>query len=128
MEGSMRILSGALTLALLLATVPVVWAQTDAAKEIADINRKRAQAGAKGDADTFLADVADNAVFTVARAGFRIEGKEAIRAVSHLRGRQRRCRQRLYRPDVRRPERQDEHADAAEQPDVGQDCRSLAAG
>lgn len=77
----MRTLSGALALALLLVTVPVVWAQTDSsAKEIADINRKRAQAGAKADADTFLADVADNAVFTVARAGFRIEGKEAIRA------------------------------------------------
>src|SRR5262245_20205624 len=29
--------------------------------------------------DTFLADVADNVVFTGARSGFRIEGKEAFR-------------------------------------------------
>lgn len=78
----MRLLSGAVALALLLAVVPVaVWAQTDAAaKEVADINRKRAQAGAKGDVDGVVADVADNVVFTAARAGFRIEGKEAMRA------------------------------------------------
>src|SRR6059036_2321525 len=79
-EGIMSILSGALALVLLLGTVPVVWAQADPAKEIADINRKRAEAAARGDVDAWLADLADNVVFTVARAGFRIEGKEAVRA------------------------------------------------
>ena len=79
-EGFMSILSGALALVLLLGTVPVVWAQADPAKEIADINRKRGEAGAKGDVDGVLADVADNVVLTAARAGFRIEGKEAVRA------------------------------------------------
>ncbi len=76
----MSILSGALALVLLLGTVPVVWAQADPAKEIADINRKRGEAGAKGDIDGLLADVADNVIATVARAGFRIEGKEGFRA------------------------------------------------
>ena len=79
-EGIMRILSGSLVLVLLLGTVPVVWAQADPAKEIADINRKRGEAGAKGDVDGLLADVADNVVLTAARAGFRIEGKQAFRA------------------------------------------------
>jgi uncharacterized protein (TIGR02246 family) len=79
-EGIMSILSGALALVLLLGTVPVVWAQADPAKEIADINRKRGEAGAKGDVDGVLADVADNVVLTAARAGFRMEGKEAVRA------------------------------------------------
>ena len=76
----MRILSGSLALVLLLGTVPVVWAQADPAKEVADIRLKAAQAGARGDIDGLLADVADNAVFTSARAGFRAEGKEAQRA------------------------------------------------
>ena len=76
----MKMLGGSLALVLLLGTVPVVWAQADPAKEVADIGRKRAEAAAKGDVDTWLANVADNAVFTAARAGFRIEGKEAIRA------------------------------------------------
>lgn len=76
----MRILSGSLALLLLLGTVPVVWAQADPAKEVADIAAKRAQAAARGDVDGLLADVADNAVFTAARAGFRMEGKEAYRA------------------------------------------------
>jgi len=79
-EGTMRILSGFLALVLLLGTVPVVWAQADPAKEVADINRKRGEAGAKGDIDGLLADVADNVIATVARAGFRIEGKQAFRA------------------------------------------------
>ncbi len=79
-EGIMSILSGALVLVLLLGTVPVVSAQADPAKEIADINRKRGEAGAKGDVDGLLADVADNVIATVARAGFRIEGREAFRA------------------------------------------------
>ena len=79
-EGIMSVLSGALVVVLLLGTVPVVWAQADPAKEIADINRKRGEAGAKGDVDGVLADVADNVVVTAARAGFRMEGKEALRA------------------------------------------------
>jgi uncharacterized protein (TIGR02246 family) len=74
-------LSGSLALVVfLLGTVPVVWAQADPAKEVAAIGQKRAQAATKGDVDVWLADVADNAVFTAARAGFRMEGKEAIRA------------------------------------------------
>jgi len=76
----MKMLSGSLALVLLLVTVPVVWAQADPAKEVADIARTRGQAGARGDIDGFLADLADNVVFTVARAGFRIEGKAAVRA------------------------------------------------
>ena len=36
-EGMVSILSGFLALVLLLGTVPVVWAQADPAKEIADI-------------------------------------------------------------------------------------------
>ena len=76
----MRILSGSLALVLLLATVPAVWAQADPAKEVAAIAQTRAQAAARGDVDGLLADVADNVVFTAARAGFRIEGKEALRA------------------------------------------------
>ena len=76
----MKMLSGFLALVLLLGTVPVVWAQADPAKEVADITRKRAEAAARGDVDAWLADLADNVVFTVARAGFRIEGKEAVRA------------------------------------------------
>jgi len=79
-EDIMRMLSGFLALVLLLGTVPVVWAQADPAKEVADITRKRAEAAARGDVDAWLADLADNVVFTVARAGFRIEGKEAVRA------------------------------------------------
>jgi uncharacterized protein (TIGR02246 family) len=74
------ILSGFLALVLLLGTVPVVWAQADPAKELAAIAQKRAQAAARGDVDAWLADLADNVVFTVARAGFRLEGKEAVRA------------------------------------------------
>ena len=76
----MRILSGSLALVLLLGAVPAVWAQADPAKEVAAIGQKRAQAGARGDVDGLLADVADNVVFTAARAGFRMEGKEALRA------------------------------------------------
>jgi uncharacterized protein (TIGR02246 family) len=76
----MRMLSGFLALLLLLGSAPVVWAQADPAKEVADIGLRRAQAGARGDIDGLLADVADNAVFTAARAGFRMEGKEAWRA------------------------------------------------
>ena len=76
----MRMLSSSLALVLLLGTAPVAWAQADPAKEVADINRKRAAAAAKGDVDGFLADVADNVVVTAARSGFRMEGKEPVRA------------------------------------------------
>ncbi len=47
----MRMLSGFLALVLLLGTVPVVWAQADPAKEVADITRKRAEAAARGDVE-----------------------------------------------------------------------------
>jgi uncharacterized protein (TIGR02246 family) len=101
-EGMVSILSGFLALVLLLGTVPVVWAQADPAKEIADINRKRGEAGAKGDIDGLLADVADNVIATVARAGFRIEGKQAFRAFltnlfQHYPTRQELGRQATYR-------------------------------
>jgi ketosteroid isomerase-like protein len=75
----MKMLIGSLTLVLLLGTVPVVWAQADPAKEVADIGLKRGQAGARGDVDGVLADLADNVVITSARSGFRMEGKEAYR-------------------------------------------------
>jgi ketosteroid isomerase-like protein len=76
----MKMLSGVLALVLLLGTVPVVWAQADPAKEVADIRAKQGAAGAKGEVDGVLAPMADNVVFTAARPGFRIEGKEAVRA------------------------------------------------
>src|SRR5438445_10989833 len=77
-EDIMRMLSGFLALVLLLGTVPVVWAQADPAKEVADIRAKQGAAGAKGEVDGVMAPMADNVVFTAARAGFRIEGKEAV--------------------------------------------------
>jgi uncharacterized protein (TIGR02246 family) len=79
-EGTMRILSSSLTLVLLLGTAPGVWAQADPAKEVADIRAKQGAAGAKGEVDGVLAPMADNVVVTAARAGFRMEGKEAVRA------------------------------------------------
>src|SRR5207245_9048048 len=74
-EDMMRMLSGFLALVLLLGTVPVGWAQADPAKEIADLNRKRGEAGAKGDLDALLTEVDDNGIATGARAGFRLAGK-----------------------------------------------------
>jgi hypothetical protein len=47
----MRTLRGFLALVLLLGTVPVVWAQADPAKEVADIRAKQGAAGAKGEAN-----------------------------------------------------------------------------
>src|SRR2546425_11205846 len=79
--GIMSILSGALALVLLLGTVPVVWAQADPAKEIADINRKRGEAGAKGDIDGVPADGCGNRIGTVARPRCRNGGKPAVRAL-----------------------------------------------
>ena len=76
----MKLLRGSLIVVLLFGAVPVVWAQADPAQEVAAIAQKRAQAGARGDVDGFLADVADNVVVTAARSGFRMEGKEAYRA------------------------------------------------
>ena len=78
-EDIMRMLRGFLALVLLLGTVPVVWAQADPAKEVADIRAKQGAAGAKGEVDGVLAPMADNVVFTAARPGFRIESKEAVR-------------------------------------------------
>src|SRR2546428_5144679 len=80
--GIMSILSGALALVLLLGTVPVVvWAQADPAKEIADINRKRGEAGVKGDIHGPPADGGANLIAPEARAGIRIEGEPAVSAV-----------------------------------------------
>jgi hypothetical protein len=75
-DGIMKTLSSLLVLVGLLGAVPVVWAQADPAKEVGDIARKRAEAADRGDVDAWVADLADNVVFTVARAGFRIEGKD----------------------------------------------------
>src|SRR5438093_1537408 len=77
-EDIMRMLRGFLALVLLLGTVPVVWVQADPAKEVADIRAKQGAAGAKGEVDGVMAPMADNVVFTAARAGFRIDGKEAV--------------------------------------------------
>jgi uncharacterized protein (TIGR02246 family) len=79
-EDIMKMLSGFLALVLLLGTVPVVWAQADPAKEVADIRAKMGAAGAQGDIDGLVAPMADNVVFTAARPGFKAEGKEAVRA------------------------------------------------
>src|SRR5437867_11649444 len=76
----MKMLSGGLALVLLLGAVPVIWAQADPAKEVADIRAKQGAAGAKGEVDGVLAPLADNVVSTAARPGSRIEGKEAGRA------------------------------------------------
>ena len=50
------------------------------AEEIAELNMKRGQAFSQGNAEAFVADLAENAVFISSRATFRIEGKPAIRA------------------------------------------------
>src|SRR5437899_705707 len=47
---------------------------------VLEIRAKQGAAGAKGEVDGVLAPMADNVVFTAARPGFRIEGKEAVRA------------------------------------------------
>lgn len=75
----MKILKGFLVLVLVLGALPAVWAQADPVKEVADIARQRGQAIAKNDLDGFMENVADNVVFTSGRAGFRIEGKAAMR-------------------------------------------------
>ena len=76
----MKILQSFLALVLLFGASPAVWAQADPVKEVRDIQAKRGQAFAKGDADAFTADLADNVVFTSALVGFRMEGKDAVRA------------------------------------------------
>ena len=48
---------------------------------VLEIRAKQGAAGAKGEVDGVLAPMADNVVFTAARPGFRIEGKEAVRAL-----------------------------------------------
>lgn len=75
----MKVLKSFLILVLLFGASPVVWAQADPVKEVRDIYAKRGQALTKGDLDGFMADVADNVVFTPGAAGFRIEGKAAMR-------------------------------------------------
>lgn len=75
----MKIRRGIFVLVVLLAGSSAAWAQADPAKEVADIARQRGQAIAKNDLDGFMENVADNVVFTSGRAGFRIEGKAAMR-------------------------------------------------
>lgn len=75
----MKIRGSIVALAVVLVA-PVSWAQSDPIKEVAAIQAKRGQANAKGDVEGFMANVADNVVFTPGRAGFRIEGKAAMRA------------------------------------------------
>ena len=49
-------------------------------EEVAELTAKRGQAFSEGNADVYVADYADDAVFTSSRATFRIEGRPAIRA------------------------------------------------
>jgi len=76
----MRILICVLVVVLLSGTAPLGWTQGDPAKEVAEVRAKQGAAGANGDVDGVLANWADNGVLTPGRAGFRIEGKDAIRA------------------------------------------------
>lgn len=76
----MKIWRGVFVLVALLAGSTVAWAQGDPIKEVRDIATKRGQALAKGDLDGFMANVAENVVYIPGRAGFRIEGKTAMRA------------------------------------------------
>lgn len=65
-------------LAVLLLHSAAVWA--DPVKEVRDAHRQLFQADQKGDIDAFLSHYADDAVVTAARRGFRIEGKQALKA------------------------------------------------
>jgi uncharacterized protein (TIGR02246 family) len=49
------------------------------AEEVAQLATKRGPAFPQGNLDLFMADFAENAVFTPAPVGFRLEGKQAIR-------------------------------------------------
>ena len=49
-------------------------------EEVAELAAKRGKAFSEGNADGYVADFADDAVFTPSLAAFRIEGKSAIRA------------------------------------------------
>jgi len=49
-------------------------------EEVAELNAKRAKAFNEGSPDAYVADFADDGVFTPSLATFRIEGKEAIRS------------------------------------------------
>ena len=64
-------------LVLLLGAIPA-WAGP--VEEVAELAAKRGQAFNEGNADAYVADFADDGVFTPSRATFRIEGKQAIRA------------------------------------------------
>jgi uncharacterized protein (TIGR02246 family) len=75
----MKMLRGFVAVLLLSGILPQAWAQADPIKEVAAIYQKRGPALAKGDLDGFMAHVADNVVYTPGAAGFRIEGKAAMR-------------------------------------------------
>jgi hypothetical protein len=66
----------ALITALLLGT-SLAWAGP--IEEVTELNAKRAKAFSEGNPDAYVADFADDGVFTPSLATFRIEGKQAIR-------------------------------------------------
>ena len=74
----MKLFKRLLVVLLVLGLAPSVWAGP--AEEVAALGQKRAQAFAEGNIDAYIANWADNAVFTSSRAAFRMEGKDAIRA------------------------------------------------
>jgi uncharacterized protein (TIGR02246 family) len=65
-------------LVFLVALAGEAWAGP--AEDIAAIGQQRGKALVDGNADGMTADFADNAVFTSLFGGFRVEGKQAIRA------------------------------------------------
>jgi uncharacterized protein (TIGR02246 family) len=67
----------ATALVLLLGAIPA-WAGP--VEEVTELAAKRGQAFSEGNADAYVADYAEDGVFTSSRATFRIEGKPAIRA------------------------------------------------
>src|SRR2546428_4241698 len=50
-------------------------------EEVQEVVKQRGQAYEAGNIDGYMANWADNAVFTPSRSGYRFEGKDAIRAL-----------------------------------------------
>ena len=74
----MKRLTSLVFLLVLCGMMTEVWAGP--AEEVAEIALRRAQGFREGNLDVFMADWADKGVLTSALAGFRFEGKEAVRA------------------------------------------------